>query len=322
MNETMGQIILRLRRENGLTQEQLANALGISYQAVSKWETGNSCPDIAALPLLADLFGVSIDTLFGRETGTGSEPCTAEPREPVPVPRAELPWPDDDAFYAVLYHGHELIGSRPQEKRALKAQQSFRFQYEGPAQDLHSAFDVELTGTVCGSVQAGGDVSCDAVYGNVDAGGDVTCDEVSGDVTAGGSVTCDEVSGDVRAGGDVTCDNVDGDVTAGGDVSCDEIAGSAFAGESVHSDHPELDMRGRFSEPDGESSSTEDPFGEELGEKLGNLSAWGADLGRRIAESVERNLGKQGGFTISWSGGKRTARTDREEKPDDGENDE
>ena len=220
------------------------------------------------------------------------------------MPCAELPWPDDDAFYAVLYHGHELIGSCPQEKRVLQAQQSFRFQYEGPAQDLHSAFDVELTGTVCG---------------NVDAGGDVTCDEVSGDVRAGGSVTCDEVAGDVTAGGSVTCDEVAGDVTAGGDVTCDEIAGNAFAGESVHSDHLDLDMRGHFSETDGEKPSTGDPFGEELGEKLGNLSAWGADLGRRIAESVEWNLGKQGGFPFGRSGGKRTARTDRKEKPDDGE---
>ena len=68
MNETLGTNIMRLRKEAGLTQEQLANALGISYQAVSKWENGVSCPDISTLPLIADLFGVSIDSLFGRET--------------------------------------------------------------------------------------------------------------------------------------------------------------------------------------------------------------------------------------------------------------
>ena len=42
MNETLGTNIMRLRKEAGLTQEQLANALGISYQAVSKWENGGS----------------------------------------------------------------------------------------------------------------------------------------------------------------------------------------------------------------------------------------------------------------------------------------
>ena len=66
MNEILGSNIMRLRKENDLTQEQLANGLGITYQAVSKWETGVSSPDISMLPLLADLFEVSIDELFGR----------------------------------------------------------------------------------------------------------------------------------------------------------------------------------------------------------------------------------------------------------------
>ena len=67
MNEILGNNILRLRKENDLTQEELAHVLGITYQAVSKWETGVSCPDVSTLPLLADLFGVSIDELFGRK---------------------------------------------------------------------------------------------------------------------------------------------------------------------------------------------------------------------------------------------------------------
>ena len=66
MNQILGNNIMILRKENGLTQEQLANGLGISYQAVSKWETGNACPDISMLPLLADMFSVSVDQLIGR----------------------------------------------------------------------------------------------------------------------------------------------------------------------------------------------------------------------------------------------------------------
>ena len=66
MNESMGSIIARKRKELGLTQEQLATALGISFQAVSKWENEISSPDISTLPLLADLFGISVDELFGR----------------------------------------------------------------------------------------------------------------------------------------------------------------------------------------------------------------------------------------------------------------
>ncbi|MBQ2725586.1 MAG: helix-turn-helix transcriptional regulator [Clostridia bacterium] len=53
-----------LRKSRGITQEQLAAELSISPQAVSKWETNASQPDIQLLPLIADYFGVSIDYLF------------------------------------------------------------------------------------------------------------------------------------------------------------------------------------------------------------------------------------------------------------------
>ncbi|MBQ7851029.1 MAG: helix-turn-helix domain-containing protein [Clostridia bacterium] len=61
-----GAVISRLRKERGMTQLQLADALGISYQAVSNWERGQSMPDISKLPELAALFGATIDELLGR----------------------------------------------------------------------------------------------------------------------------------------------------------------------------------------------------------------------------------------------------------------
>jgi len=64
MNLKLGYAIKRLRTERGVTQEQLGEALGVSYQAVSKWENGAALPDIALLPELAVYFGVDIDTLF------------------------------------------------------------------------------------------------------------------------------------------------------------------------------------------------------------------------------------------------------------------
>ncbi|MGN1368464.1 MAG: helix-turn-helix domain-containing protein [Aristaeellaceae bacterium] len=59
--------IARLRREQGMTQEALAELIGVSSQTVSKWETSTTYPDVALLPVLADVFSVSIDALYGRE---------------------------------------------------------------------------------------------------------------------------------------------------------------------------------------------------------------------------------------------------------------
>ena len=66
MNETMGQIIRRLRKNADLTQEDLADQLGITYQAVSRWENDTGMPDVSQIVPLANVFDVPIDVLFGR----------------------------------------------------------------------------------------------------------------------------------------------------------------------------------------------------------------------------------------------------------------
>lgn len=66
MSLSLGKKISELRKEKGITQEELADKLGISPQAVSKWENDLSCPDIMSLPDIADIFGITIDELFGK----------------------------------------------------------------------------------------------------------------------------------------------------------------------------------------------------------------------------------------------------------------
>ena len=66
--ETMGKRISDLRKSKGMTQEQLAQLVGVTPQAVSKWENDLSCPDISILPQLAEALGVTTDELLGRAT--------------------------------------------------------------------------------------------------------------------------------------------------------------------------------------------------------------------------------------------------------------
>lgn len=63
----IGTTIAALRGEKGVTQAQLAHAVGVSAPAISKWETGQSCPDITLLPSLARFFGVTVDRLLAYE---------------------------------------------------------------------------------------------------------------------------------------------------------------------------------------------------------------------------------------------------------------
>ena len=64
MASSLGSRIGEFRRKKGITQDQLAETMGVSSQAVSKWENDLSCPDIALLPQLADYFTISIDELL------------------------------------------------------------------------------------------------------------------------------------------------------------------------------------------------------------------------------------------------------------------
>lgn len=67
MEQTLGKRIAQHRKRLGLTQDALAEKLGITAQAVSKWENDLSCPDITMLPRLAEIFGISTDELLGME---------------------------------------------------------------------------------------------------------------------------------------------------------------------------------------------------------------------------------------------------------------
>ncbi|MCD7945904.1 MAG: helix-turn-helix domain-containing protein [Clostridiales bacterium] len=198
----LGGRIASLRRAKGWTQEKLARALGVSNQAVSKWESNLCCPDVQLLPEITDLFGVTLDELFGRSA----------PEQGVPV-ESGLPWEDDGKLRAVLFAGRKCLRHQPVHETIR-----MEFRYTGPALDIESDFAV----TVCeGST----------VEGNVNAGDGVTCGEVRGSVTAGDGVRCGNVGGNVTAGDEVTCGDVGGSVMAGASASCQSAKGNILSSD-------------------------------------------------------------------------------------------
>ena len=214
----MGARILRRRKEKELTQEALANQLGVSNQAVSKWEGDVCCPDLQLLPLLADTLELSLDELFGRESKEKPTQKAEADSQILPI-AAELPWEDDDAIHAVLFQGHRLLqpkqGSLFRHDKYDEIRKTVELHFSGTAQDIYSDFSVVCTdSTISGSVRAGDGVTCTDVGGDVTAGDDVTCGNVGGDVSANDSVRCGEVKGNVRASDSVTCGDISGSVSA------------------------------------------------------------------------------------------------------------
>lgn len=67
MTINLSEKIKALRKEKGISQEKLADYLGVSFQAVSKWENDNTCPDISLLPEIARFFGITVDELLQVE---------------------------------------------------------------------------------------------------------------------------------------------------------------------------------------------------------------------------------------------------------------
>jgi len=83
--------LAELRREKGLSQEELAEKLNVSRQAVSKWERGESSPDTDNLIALAQLYGVSLDVLLGLKLAKTPEPAGAEYEVPMETEAEEIP---------------------------------------------------------------------------------------------------------------------------------------------------------------------------------------------------------------------------------------
>lgn len=237
--QEFGSRISALRKEKGWTQDNLAEKVGVTYQAVSKWETAQSYPDITLLPLLADVLEVSLDELFGR-TWRGTEPMESD-AEPSGTERIsispEQPQIAEGTLYGALYLDGRLLSWKEADWAVPLV-----LEYSGALHgSIECAGDVRcINSSINGSVRAGGDVrleNCGDIRGNLNAEGDICCGDVSETVTAGGDVSCGNVGRDVNAEGDVNCGGVGCDVNAEGDVNCGIVGGSVHAeGDVVYKD--------------------------------------------------------------------------------------
>ena len=204
VNAVLGANILRYRKQKGLTQEELAEAMGVSCQAVSKWETAKSAPDISFLPRMAELFECYIDELFSREV------VTEKHYDHCP----QFPWPDDTVIRGVVCEGRKILCQSPLTER-------FTFAVEGDVKSVQSECNVEVRGNVSGGCKAGGNVNvAGPLSGGCMANGSVVIGgHLSGGCNAGGSLTVKgNFSGGCNAGKEIVCGG-----NLSGDVNCREL---------------------------------------------------------------------------------------------------
>ena len=234
VNIVLAANILKYRKKAGLSQDELAQKLGVTFQAVSKWENAKAAPDITFLPILADIFSCYIDELFSREIKTEIhyDHC------------AEFPWADDTIIRGVVCEGRKILQCESLVDR-------FTFEIIGDAKNVQSECNIEVNGNISGSCNAvkninvsgvvsGGCMSGrDTVIGGHLSGG---CNS-SGDVTVAGSF-----SGGCNSGGTITCGgnllgdiNCSGDVTVTGDVEAVRIKGNVIC-NSLKCDKVEGDI--------------------------------------------------------------------------------
>ena len=215
---TVGENIARLRKAKGWTQAELGERLGVSNQAISKWEKGMTMPDIMLLPLLADIFGCHIDELFSREVKTEIhyDHC------------AEFPWADDETVRGVVCRGKKILQSAPVVDK-------FTFELIGDAKNVQSECNITVSGNVSGGCIAGANINAwGNVSGGCNCGDSVTVGGyLSGDCNTGGEIVCGgNFTGDVNCGGAITvrgdmkAEKIEGSVTVGGDIEATKIEGN------------------------------------------------------------------------------------------------
>ena len=82
--KTIGSLIAALRKANGMTQQELAEKLNVSDKTVSRWERDDGAPDLSAIPVIAEIFGITCDELLRGERKSPEQQVDAPENTPTP----------------------------------------------------------------------------------------------------------------------------------------------------------------------------------------------------------------------------------------------
>lgn len=153
----IGNNIKQLRQKNNLTQEQVAAKLNVSYQAVSKWENNANAPDIALLPEIAALFGVSVDVLFSDNIAD--------------YPDIKF-MKDDDVIRIVQMRGTKILKV---SSVVSEDNPPIEIVFPHDCNDRTQYFKVEVYGHIISDSSINGDVICHQSIQSSTINGDVNC---------------------------------------------------------------------------------------------------------------------------------------------------
>lgn len=212
----IGKKIKELRIQKGLTQNELAERLYVSYQAVSQWENNITTPDINTIIELANQFELSLDELFELKKYNKNN-----------TKQVKIKDANDSDLYILLVRGNTLK-EVIDYKEYIQHNDVLKVEYDETINNIYSHFSITVKKDVHQSVYAGDSVVCGNVDNGVNAGDSITCGNINGAVNAGDSITCGNIIGDINAGDIVTCGNVSGDIFAD-KVTAVEVKGNIKA---------------------------------------------------------------------------------------------
>lgn len=196
----IGECIRHLRQQNFVTQESLAQHLGVSCQSVSKWEVGRNTPMIEYIPKIATYFNVTTDELFGIEK------------------YSNLPFPDDQTIRVVQCIGRKII--KINELSVGKPIPLIFPENNGTQLKIEIYGSITAISNINGSIVCNGDIDVGAnCNGDIVNAVRVVCTNINGDIKKTDSVTSDIINGDLR-----DCNLIKArEVNAFSIISCEKI---------------------------------------------------------------------------------------------------